>query len=201
MTSPATGLQFRRNAVWAAIGRAVAVAASQDIGAYADGGVASFTSCARDDFANASTSTPPALRRCAPTAPAPPCSSIVGLNGTISTSDYYTLTNARVIDIASVITVANAKPYILDKLPTQTRAGVAGTIREDAAKKIESKVTGGLEAAMVRSSPQNAVAVACVVTRSNNLYASSQLILTVAVQPYAYSPFVVANIGMTLQAS
>lgn len=201
MLSPATGLNFRRNAVWGAFGRAVGVAASEDIGWPGRGGVASFTSCVRDDFANASSFYNAGITSLRTFGAGTPVMINRGLMGTISTSDFYTLTNARVIDIASVITVAAAKIYILAKLPTQTRAGVAGTIREDAAKKIEQKVTQALQAAMVNSSPQNAVAVSCVVTRTNNIFSSGQLILTVAVQPYAYAPFVVANIGMTLQAS
>jgi hypothetical protein len=201
MLSPATGLSFRRNSVWAAFGRALAVAASEDIGWPGRGGVTAFTSCVRDDFANASSFYTAGITSLRTFGSGTPVMLNRGLMGTTSTSDFYILTNARVIDIASVIAVANSKIYILAKLPTQTRAGTAGTIREDAAKKIEAKVSGGLQAAMVNSSPQNAVAATCVVTRTNNIFSSGQLILTVAVQPYAYAPFVVANIGMTLQAS
>jgi hypothetical protein len=201
MLSPATGLSFRRNAVWAAFGRAVGVAASEDLGWPGRGGVASFTSCVRDDFANASSFFTAGITSLRTFGAGTPVMLNRGLMGTVSTSDYYILTNARVIDIASVIAVANLRIYILAKLPTQTRAGTPGTIREDAAKKIESKVTGGLQAAMVNSSPQNAVAVSAVVTRTNNIFSSGQLITTIAVQPYAYAPYVVANIGMTLQAS
>jgi hypothetical protein len=203
MAGAYTGLVFRRNAVWAAIGRAAAVQASQDVGAFADGGVTSFTSCVRDDFANALSFFNSGITSLQTYGAGSAVFINRGLMGTVSTSDYYTLTNARVIDQASGIAVLAARPYILARIPTQTRNGVQGTIREDYAQKIESKMNTAEQAGLpVAALPiGNAVAVNCTVTRTNNIYSSGQLILTVAVQPWSYPTTVIVNIGMTLQAS
>lgn len=203
MAGAYTGLVFRRNAIWAAIGRAAAVQASQDVGAFADGGVASFTSCARDDFANALSFFNAGITSLQTYGAGSAVFINRGLMGTVSTSDYYTLTNARVIDQASGIAVLAARPYILARIPTQTRNGVLGTIREDYAVRIESKMNTAEQAGLpIAALPiGNAVAVNCTVTRTNNIYSSGQLILTVAVQPWSYPTQVIVNIGMTLQAS
>jgi hypothetical protein len=80
---------------------------------------------------------------------------------------------------------------------------VPGTIREDQAQKIESRINSALNAGLGIGNPQtaNAVAASCQVTRTNNIYSTGQLILTISVQPFGYAVSVVVNIGMTLQAS
>lgn len=204
MTSPMTGLSFRRNAVWAAIGRAAKNIASQDIGAFADGGVASFTTCSRDDFANSLTFFLAGITSLQTYGAGSPVFINRGFTATVSTSDYYPLTNARVIDQGCGIAVVNARAYILAKIPTQTRNGQVGTIREDAAQKIESKINAALNSGLnIGAGPSvaNAVAASCQVTRTNNIYSSGQLQLTIAIQPFGYAVAVVVTIGMTLQAS
>jgi hypothetical protein len=200
MTSSYSGLQFRRNTSFAAAARAVGNAASQDIGAFEDGGVSLFTSCARDDFANGSNFWTAGITSLRTYGPGPVFIN-QGLMGTVSTSDYYTLTNARVIDRASTIGAAALRPYILKKLPTMTRNGQPGTIREDAAQKIDKKVTTALRDGLVTGSPQDAVAAVATTTRTNNIYSTRQLIVQGAVQPFGYPAFIIFNIGMTLQAS
>lgn len=201
ITSPITGLKLRRNAVFGAMARAVKNAASQDIGAYADGGIASAGAPYRDDFANGGTFYGAGITTWRTYGAGSATYIARGLTGTVSTSDYYPLTNARVIDIASNIAVANAKQYILAKLPTQTRNGIAGTIREDAAQKIENRINSALSAGLVTSNPQNAVAASCVVGRTNNIFSTGQLQLTISVQPFGYPTTVVVNLGMSLSAS
>jgi hypothetical protein len=198
--SPYSGLQLRRSGIWAAMQRALANPASQDIGAFADGGLVGWTSCVRDDFANGMSFYAAGITSLRTWGPGPVFINR-GLMGTVSTSDYYPLTNARVIDRASAIGALNLKPYVLAKLPTMTRNGVAGTIREDAAVKIEGKLATALQQGLVYGSPQDAVGASAVVTRTNNLYSTQQLIVTGAVQPFGYPTAVIFNVGMTLQAS
>jgi hypothetical protein len=203
MTGAYSGLVFRRNAVWGAIGRAAAVPASQDIGEVALGGIPSFTSCYRDDFSNGLTFFKSGITSLQTYGAGSPVFINRGFCATVSTSDYYPLTNARVVDLASGIAVLTARNYTLSRIPTQTRNGIQGTIREDYAQKIESKLNTAEQASLpVAALPTgNAVAVACTVTRTNNIYSSGQLIITVAVQPWSYPTQVIVNIGMTLQAS
>lgn len=199
LTSPVTGLQFRRNAVWAAGARGSRVAPSQDIGAYADGGVAGFLKLYRDE--NATQGFYAAGITCLRTFGAgSPIFITRGLTAMTSVSDYYPLANSRVINKACGIARLNTLQYINSKVPTTTRNGIAGVISEKAAQDIEAKVNSALRAGLVQSSPQDAVAVNCVVTRTNNVFATGTLILTVSVQPYAYAPYITVNIGMQVSA-
>lgn len=203
MTGAYTGLVFRRNALWATIGRAAAVPASQDVGEVALGGVTGFTSCVRDDFPNGLSFFKAGITSLQTYGAGTPVFINRGFCAVVSTSDYYPLTNARVVDQGSGIAVVNARPYTLARIPTQTRNGIAGTIREDYAQKIEDKITNAERAGLpVAPLPQgNAVDVDCTVTRTNNIYSSGQLILTVAIQPFSYPTQIIVNIGMTLKAS
>lgn len=202
MTSSYSGLQFRRNASWGAAARAVGNAASQDIGAVEDGGVALFTQAIRDDYGNGLSFFNAGITSFQTYGPGPVFIN-QGLMGTVSSSDYYTLTNARVIDRASAIGAAALRPYTLKKLATQTRNGGAnpGTMREDWAQRIERKVARALNDAIVTGQPQDAVAAAATTNRLNNIYSTKQLIVQGSVQPYGYPTQVVFNIGMALQAS
>ena len=204
LISPMTGLRFRRNAVWGAIARAAKVVASQDIGAYADGGLTGFGAPVRDDFANALTFFNSGITSLQTYGAGSPTFINRGFMATTSTSDYFTLTNCRVIDQASTIAVNATKQYILAKIPTQTRNGITGTIREDYARRIESAVGAALSNGLLIGqgiSVANAVAASCVVTRTNSIYSSGQLLVTVAVQPFGYPSLVQVSIGMTLSAS
>jgi len=198
-----SGLVFRRNAVWGAIGRAAGVPASQDIGEVALGGLTSFLSCVRDDFANGLSFYNSGITSLQTYGAGSAVFVNRGLMGVVSTSDYYPLTNSRVVDQGCQIAVVNARPYTLSRIPTQTRNGVAGTIREDYAQRIENKMnTAEIAGLPVAPLPQgNAVAVVCAVTRTNNIFSSGQLIINVAIQPYSYPTQIVVNIGMSLQAS
>lgn len=200
MTSSLTGLQFRRNASWAAGARGSKVSPSQDIGAYADGGVASAVKLFRDE--NATQGFYAAGITCLRTFGAgTPIMITRGLTAMASNSDYYPLTNSRVINKACGIARINALPYINSKVPTTTRNGQAGVITEKAAQEIEAKINSALLAGLVQSSPQDAVAAKCVVTRTNNVFATNTLILTISIQPYAYAPYITVNIGMLISAS
>jgi hypothetical protein len=203
MVGAFSGLLFRRNAVWGAIARAAAVPSSQDVGDVSLGGVPSFTGTYRDDFANGLSFFRAGITSLQTYGAGSPVFLNRGFTATVSTSDYYPYTNRRVIDQASGIAVITARQYILTRIPTQTRNGIAGTIREDYAQKIESKMNTAEQAGLpVAPLPLgNAVAVSCAVTRTNNIYSSGQLIITVAVQPWSYPTTVIVNIGMTLQAS
>ena len=204
LVSPFSGLKFRRNAVWGAIGRAAKVVSSQDIGAFADGGLTGWTAPIRDDFANGLTFFQAGITSLQTYGAGSATFINRGFMATISTSDYSVLTNCRVIDQSSTISVNALKPYILAKIPTQTRNGIAGTIREDYAVRIEAAVGAALANGLLIGQGiaiANAVAGSCAVTRTNNIYSSSQLIATIAVQPFGYPTLVVAQIGMTLSAS
>jgi hypothetical protein len=200
MTSPITGLNFRRNASWAAAARAADVNASQSIGAVADGGVASAVALYRDE--NATQGFYAAGVTCLRTLGGG--STVVyitdGLTATLSTSDYYKLTNSRVIDRACQVVRAASLKYVNARIPTTTRNGLPGVITEKKAQQIEGDVGSALRSALVDGSPQDAVATDVVVNRTNNVLGTSTLILAVSVQPFAYASFITINIGMTLSA-
>jgi hypothetical protein len=199
LTSGFSGLQLRRNASWAAAPRAVGNAASQDIGAREDGGLVNWTAI-RDDFANGESFWSAGITSLQTDGPGPVFIN-QGLMGTVSTSDYYTLTNARVVDRASRAGAAYLKRYQLKKLPTQTRGTTTGTIREDAAVEIETGTKQAMKSQLVDGQPQDAVAVSASTVRTNSLYSTQTLIVNGAVQPFAYPTAINFTVGVTVQAS
>ena len=118
----------------------------------------------------------------------------------LSTSDYYPFANARVIDIGCTITRANALPLVNSKVPTTTRNGLPGVITERKAQQIEAKLSGALITGMVSIDPANAVAANAVVNRTHSILADGNLIIAVAIQPFAYARTVTVNIGLAVQA-
>jgi hypothetical protein len=200
MNSPVSGIQFRRNAVMAAGARGSKVSPSQDVGAFADGGIASAVSLFRDE--NATQGFYTAGITCLRTYGAgSPIFLTRGLTAQPSNSDYYPLANSRVMNKACGIARLNAQIYINAKIPTTTRNGQPGVITESKAQEIENKISAALRAGLVDSSPQDAVGAACIVTRTNNVFSTGTLILTVAVQPYAYAPYIVINLGLTVSSN
>jgi hypothetical protein len=200
MTSPVTGLQFRRNANWAAGARGSKVSPSQDIGAYADGGVASAIGLFRDE--NPTQGFYAAGITCLRTyTPGGAIYITRGLTAMANTSDYYPLANSRVMSKACGVARLAGLQYINSKVPTTTRNSQPGVIQEAKAQEIETKITQALQAALVDSSPRDAVNASATVTRTNNVFATGQLIITVSIQPYAYAPYIVENIGLQVSAS
>lgn len=204
LVSPITGLSQRRNAVLAAIARAASVAASENIGAVQDGAVTGCTLLYRDE-----TSTPGLDAVGFITLRSFPgnVSSGTGLPGffltnghtmDVTTSDYYPLANARVIDLACTIAKAAALPLINSKIPTTVRNGQPGVITQSAAARINARLTNALLAGLVNTSPQDAVGAIAVVDTTNNVLATSTLIINISVQPFAYASTININIGLTV---
>lgn len=198
MTSVVSGLKLRRNAAWPALARATKVKASRNLGAYKDGGLNNVTALFRDENAT-------------PGFDAAGITSLrtysgAGSNGfyvtdahtgALSTSDYYPLTNARVVDRACAIGRVAGLPLVLDEIPTTTRGTNVGVITEQRAKKIDGDVTNALAAGLTLGNPQDAVGVLATTNRTNNVLGTSTVIIAIAVQPYAYGKYIVENIGMT----
>jgi hypothetical protein len=202
LVSPVTGLNFRRPSMWATAARAASVEASQDVGAVEDGGLVGVVGLFRDENAT------PAFYAAGITCHRTFTNNgnvtgfyvTQGLMATVSTSDYYTLTNSRVVDRACAITLATALTYTLSKIPTTTRNGVSGVITERKAQKIEGRLDGALQTGMVDTDPADAVAVNAVVNRTHQVSSDNQLIISVAVQPFFYAKTITVNIGLTVQA-
>lgn len=206
LTSALSGLSQRRNASWGVSGRASKVEASQNIGAVADGAVTGVTYLYRNEAVT------PALdavgfitMRSFPGS----VSSGTGLPGfyitnghtmDTVTSDYYPLTNARVIDLACRIAKAAALPFVNSKIPTTTRNGNVGVITEKKAQQIEAIVEGKLNTGLVSVQPAEAVAVSCTVNRVHNILADSALYMTVGVQPFGYAEQIFIDIGLVPDA-
>lgn len=200
--SPVSGLSLRRNAVLAAAARAADVEASQNLGWVQAGGILSATSLYRDE--NATPGFDAAGLTCLRTFAGAGAGGIYladAHTGAASTSDYYPVTNARVIDRACGIARLAALPLVNSKVPTTTRNSLPGVITEKKAQQIEQRINAALQAALVDGSPQDAVATAVVVNRTNNVLSTGQLIIAVAVQPFGYARTVTVNLGMTISAS
>ncbi len=199
LKSPVTGLTLRRNAMWVAAGRASSVEASQNLGFVGLGGVTGVISIFRNETAT------PGLDAAGYTT----LRQINGVPGfyitdahtcSLATSDYYPFTDARVIDIGCTVTRANALPLINSKIPTTTRGSFVGVITEKKAQQIEALIGGALLTTMVDTQPQNAVAANAVVDRTHNILADGNLIIAVAIQPFAYARTVTVYIGLAVSA-
>jgi Protein of unknown function (DUF2586) len=198
VTSPLTGLTLRRNAAFVLVPRMMQHEPSRNPGEVDLGGLPGVAYLYRDEAAT------PALDaqgfttlRTWPGASTgffvTDCHTL-----TVATSDYYPATNARVVDEACATAFAAAAPLILSKVPTTTRNGQAGVITEKKAQSIENGITAELETVMVNVDPADAVAVGVTVDRTHNILADGQLIMTGAVQPFAYAKSITFNIGLTV---
>jgi hypothetical protein len=195
LTSTMTGLSQRRSVGWSAIARACKYEASANIGAVANGGLLGVSKLYRDEY-----STPGLDAARFITA-----RSFPGLPGfyltdghtmALTTSDYSDLTNARVIDRACTVARQKALPLVNGKQETSSK--IPGAISERAAQKIEANITSALQTALVDNSPQDAVKAKATVNRTHNILSDKKLIISVGVQPFAYSKYVEVDIGMAV---
>lgn len=197
--SPLSGLTLRRSAAWPAAMRSSAFEASRNIGDASAGGVTGITYLFRDENAT------PALDAAGMTT----LRTFPGIPGffftdahtcSLSTSDYYPATNARVIDRGCGIARLNAFPNVQSKIPTTVRNGLVGVITEKKAQSLEGKMDSALATGMVDTSPQDAVAASASVSRTHNILSDGNLIIAVAIQPFAYARTVTVNIGLAVSA-
>jgi len=206
ITSPITGLSQRRNASWVVAARASAIEASQNPGAVLLGAVKGVTYLYRNEQATPGLDAVgfDTLR----TYPGSIASG-TGLAGffitdahtmSATTSDYYPFTNARVIDLGCTIAKATALQYVQSKIPTTTRNGLVGVITEEKAQIIERVMNSALLTGLVNTEPQDAVAAATQVNRTHNILSDGNLIITIAIQPFAYARTVTVNIGLAVVA-
>lgn len=202
VVSPSSGLNFRRAGLWATTARAASVEASEDIGAVADGGLVGVIGLFRDE--NATPGFFAAGITCHRTftnnGNVTGFYVTKGLMATTSTSDYYTLTNSRVVDRGCAIVLAAALIYTNGKIPTTTRNGQSGLITEKKAQKIDARIKGALDTGMVDTDPADAVGTIVTTSRTHNILSDSSLIIAVGIQPFAYSTFINVNLGLTVQA-
>lgn len=206
MVQPISNLLLRRNAIYASAMRAAEVEASRNIGDVSIGALPGWTSLFRNE------ATTPALDAAGfitlRTYPGN-INAGTGLPGffitdghtmDVSTSDYYPLANARVIDRASTITLATSLPFVNSKIPTTTRNGQSGVITLSKAGKINEILFDALNNEMVDNSPQDAVAVNAQVNLTHDILSDGNLIIAVNVQPFAYSRTITVNLGLTVAA-
>ncbi len=205
LTSVITGLSQRRNNSWTSSARAASVIASENIGFVGLGGVPGVTKIYRDETATPGLDAVGFITMRTFPGNIATGGGLAGFfitNGhTLSdtTSDYYPLTNARLVDRTCTIARANALPYTLSKIPTTTRNHVAGVITETKAQAIDNKIKGALDTALVFTSPADAVATSVETDRTHPL-TDGNLIIGVGVQPFEYATFITLNISLVLQA-
>ncbi len=197
LTSAVSGLTFRRNCSWVAAARAAAIEPSQNIGFVGLGSTAGVTDLYRNEQST------PALDAVGfITMRTFPGNGLAGFyltdGHTLDTvvSDYYPLTNARVMDRACTLARTASLPLINSKIPT--KAG--GVITEKKAQQIDAKVGGALLTGMVDTDPQDAVAASASCSRTHNILADGNLIIGVSVQPFAYARTITLNIGLAVTA-
>jgi hypothetical protein len=107
-------------------------------------------------------------------------------------SDFATVMNRRVMDIACTTTVGVIVNYLnKDLLVNQDD----GTIFDPEAVKIESRLNAALTARLITTSPPDATAVTSHVSRTNNILITANLDVAVSVTPKGYARTITVNIG------
>jgi hypothetical protein len=112
-----------------------------------------------------------------------------------SGSDFGTVQNRRVIDKASKIARAALLPFI----NSSVRVNADGTILEEDAIRIESRVEAQLRAGIV--APGDATRASAQVNRATDVLATSELNVTVRVRPLGYAKDITVDIGFEANAS
>lgn len=201
LVSPLTGLTLRRSAAWPLAARVSEIEASQDVGYTGLGGVDGVVYLFRDEVAT------PALEPVGFNVlghyPAYPGFYFQGGHTcTISTSDYFALTNARVMDRLCGIsrTTAMQTPGLLAKIPTTTRAGQPGVITNLKAQQINGAINGAISSGMINTSPQDLVSASVACDLTHNILADGKLIIAVSGQPFGYDKEIDLNIGLSVSA-
>ena len=205
INSVISGLSFRRNALWAVSAECASINAARNPGDVSLGGLTGVTALYRDEAAT------PALDGVQFNTLRTFVGNIsagTGLPGffvtdfhsmDVVTSDYSPGMNCRVMDRAATVARALALPYTNSQVPTTTRNGIAGVITQQRAAQINSKLTSGLQSQLVLISPQDAVGAIAQVNLTHNILADSNLIIGIAIQPFAYSKYITLNLGFAVQ--
>lgn len=189
MVSQVTGRIVRRNAAWAISTRAAQVEVGRDLGAVADGALASVTALYRDEFAT------PALDA----ARLATLRTYEGLDGfyvsnanmlATTISDFQLVQYRRVMDEACRITRRALLKYLKGNVRVDTKTGF---ILEQDALAIEKDVNRQLNAGLV--APGQASGASCHLDRSTNILSTSNEPVEVRVTPLGYFEEISVKIG------
>ena len=197
LTSPISGSQYRRPAIWEALARAAAVRPSEDLARVASGPLLGCAALVRDEFKT------PGLDAARFTT----LRTHIGLPGfyvnncrlfSSPTSDFQFLQHRRVMDMASK-TVRTAQLYYLNdsvtvygnkpEVPSEKR----GRITEEAARAIETRIEGQLRSVITQ--PGHASDVSVRVDRTENILSTSTLRVKYSVVPLGYLKAIEGEIG------
>lgn len=189
ITSPITGRKMLRSWAWAVSARLAAVSVSTSPGRIADGPMRGVTAITRDER-----KTPGLFDQRFGVS-----QTIIGLNGFYSDigrtmapvgSDFSTIMNGRVMDVACTVT----RGALLSFLNSTIRVNAAtGTILEQDARGIEKFVESQLRAALVSTGDASDCSVQ--VNRTDNILSTQLLRVKTRVVPNGYAAAISEDIG------
>jgi hypothetical protein len=107
-------------------------------------------------------------------------------------SDYSSIMNCRVMDVACDATVAAVVNNINQALLADP---TTGNIYDPEASKIEGFIVGKLGAALLSKSPPDASAVSATINRAENILQTGNFTVAIGITPKGYAHKITANIG------
>lgn len=108
-------------------------------------------------------------------------------------SDYSSVMNRRVVDVACRVTVQAVEIFLNKDLAVDE---TTGGIYQPEADAIEAFVNGQLTAELIDNKPENASAVSVLVDRTNPILTTHELAMTVGVVPKGYAERISVRIGL-----
>lgn len=177
---------YKRPAAWPTVARIMSVAVSRDPGAVEDGGLDGVRSLYRDEDKTPGLD---AAGFCVlRTYKSRPGFYVTqGTMAALPTSDYRRSANRQVMDVASRV----AYETLLDFVNVDLRVNEeAGTLYEVEARRIESRVEGQLNNALISPVPPDASAVQFVVSRSENILSTETIRSKTRVVPKGYARWI-----------
>jgi hypothetical protein len=118
--------------------------------------------------------------------------STTGVTMAPSGSDYASIMNCRVIDVACNATMAAVTPNLNQALLVDDRTG---GIYDPEASKIEGFIVAQLGAALLQKSPPDASAVSATINRAENILQTGNFTVAIGVTPKGYAHKITVNIG------
>lgn len=191
LVSVLTGRIHRRNASWATAARASLVPPSEHLGRVGRGALPGVVKLYRDEQATPLLDAARFVTH----------RTIVGIAGfyvtrgltmALATSDFHTIQNRRVLDLACVV----ARQGLLTYVNASVRVSKStGYILEQDAKSIEADVGSRMQAALVNTTPPYASGASIVLSRTQNILSTATEPVTVRVIPVGYLESLQVNIG------
>jgi len=190
--SSLSGNLVRRNCALPVVSRLAATNPSVDPGWVGGGALKNVKAIYRDDSKNAYSMVANRLTSVTTIPTKQGYYSTTGVTMAPAGSDYSSIMNCRVMDVACDATVSAVVNNLNQALAVDPTTGY---IYDPEASKIEGYITSRLAIALLSKSPPDASAVAATINRSENILSTGNFTVAIGITPKGYAHKITANIG------